>query len=81
MVQNIGINQATGPALLRSIFFQAGWTETVVVLLGDPDEILLQDLVAFTPAILFPQTLEGASAFGTLFICAGYLHPSGLRLR
>ena len=56
---------------VRSIFFQACGTKTIIVSLSDAQEILLQDLVTFTPAIFFPEAFKSGAAPGAFFFRTG----------
>ena len=63
--------------LIRGKFPQAILAETVTVILRDPDEILLKDLIAFTPAILITQAFKFCLAARAGFDLRCDLHISG----
>ena len=64
--------------LLRFVLLQAIGTKTIAVSLGNAQEILLQDLVAFAPAVFFPLAFEGSTAFGAGFGPCSYFDFLGV---
>jgi hypothetical protein len=62
---------------ISGIFLQAVRTETVVIVLGDPDEVLLEYVQTFTPTILLTGAIEFLAAARTGLIEMCQFHVSG----